>query len=252
MKQGAPACTSQPCLLDECSFPPLLRRRNFIDASRNRLTASRLLKRWFWRLERAPADPPGTQVSADLEELYAALADRAGALEVSAADASRFASEAAGEFEAVLWTPCQGRTLAQAAGVLGSQLEVALDGPVDENCRRIRDLLRARRCLVVLDAPSREASVELTARGRTSTAITRDPVRVVETPRTPAYARSLVADRRFAEAYELLYELLGAGVDPAASARELTWICDHWDRLEEANALRFQYGPPGGAQLALF
>ena len=239
-------------LLEECYFPPLLRRRNFIDASRNRLIARRLLKRWFWRVERDPADPPGTQVSADLEELYAALADRAGALEVSAANALRFASEAADEFEAVLWTPCQGRTLAQAAGELGSQLEIALDGPVDENCRRMRDLLRARRCLVVLDAPSSEASVELTVGGRTSTAVTRDPVRVLETPRTPAYARNLVAARRYAEAYELLYDLLGAGVDPAGSARELTWICDHWDRVDEANALRFQYSPPGGAQLALF
>ena len=105
---------------------------------------------------------------------------------------------------------------------------------------------------MVLDAPSPEVSVELTASGRTSTAVTRDPVRVLETPRTPEYARSLVAARRYAEAYELLYELLGAGVDPAGSARELTWICDHWDRVEEANALRFQYSPPGATQLALF
>jgi hypothetical protein len=30
-------------LLRECSFPPLLRRRNFIDATKNRLTARRLL-----------------------------------------------------------------------------------------------------------------------------------------------------------------------------------------------------------------
>jgi len=33
---------------------------------------------------------------------------------VSGADASRFGREATQDFEAVLWVPCQGRTLAQA------------------------------------------------------------------------------------------------------------------------------------------
>jgi hypothetical protein len=74
----------------------------------------------------------------------------------------------------------------------------------------------------------------------------------LETPRTPAYARSLIAARRYAEAYELLYRLLDAVVDPDGCARELTWICEHWDRVEEANALRFNYGRPEGVQLALF
>jgi hypothetical protein len=77
-------------------------------------------------------------------------------------------------------------------------------------------------------------------------------VTILETPRTPAYARSLIAARRYAEAYELLYRLLDAVVDPDGCARELTWICEHWDRVEEANALRFNYGPPGGEQLKLF
>ena len=49
-----------------------------------------------------------------------------------------------------------------------------------------------------------------------------------------------------------LYGLLDAVVDPDWCARELTWICDHWDRVEEANALRFNYGRPGGEQLMLF
>jgi hypothetical protein len=45
---------------------------------------------------------------------------------------------------------------------------------------------------------------------------------------------------------------MDAVVDPDGCARELTWICDHWGRVEESNALRFNYGPPGGEQLALF
>ena len=239
-------------LLQECSFPPLLRRRNFIDATTNWLTARRLLKRWFRLREREPGAAPNSEFSCDLEDLYVRLADRAGTLYVSGAVASRFASEAEEEFEAVLWVPCQGRTLAQAAGELGRQLGLALDGPKKENCARIRAFLAARRCLVVLDAPGTEIIPELIASGRTSTAITQDPVRLLETPETLAYARRLVAERRFAEAYEMLYRLLDAVVDPDYCAHELTWICEHWDRVEEASVLRSHYRPARAEQLVLF
>jgi hypothetical protein len=239
-------------LLRECSFPPLLRRRNFIDGTANPLTARRLLKRWFWQREREEGTLPITEFSCGLESLYATLADRGGTALASGADASRFAREAAQEFEAVLWVPCQGRTLAQAAGELGHQLGLILDGTAEDNCRRIRDVLGARRCLVVLDAPGPEISAGLTAGGRTSTAVTPDAVTIPETPQTLAYARGLIAARRYAEAYELLYRLLDAVIEPDACARELTWICEHWDRVEEANVLRFNYGSPGGEQLMLF
>jgi len=239
-------------LLQECSFPPLLRRRNFIDGTANWPTARRLLKRWFWQREREPGTLPGAGFSSGLENLYSTLADRGGTALASGADASQFALEAALDFEAVLWVPCQGRTLAQAAGELGHQLGLRLDGQAKENCIRIRDQLAARRCLVVLDAPAPGISAELTAGGRTSTAVTLDAVKVLETPETLVYARSLIAARRYAEAYELLYKLLDAVADPDTCARELTWICEHWDRVEEANVLRFNYGPPGGEQLMLF
>jgi len=239
-------------LLGECSFPPLLRRRNFIDATSNWLTARRLLKRWFTVRERKSGAAPSLEFSGDLEDLYSTLSDRPGMLHVTGAAASRFAMEAEEEFEAVLWVPCHGRSLAQASGELGYQLGLTLDTPVKENCRRIRELLAMRRCLVVLDAPVAEIAPELTAGGRTSTAVTRDPVKILETPETPAYARRLVAERRFPEAYELLYRLLDAVVEPDNCARELTWICEHWDRPNEANVLRVNYRPAGAEQLVLF
>ncbi len=239
-------------LLRECSFPPLLRRRNFIDATKNRLTARRLLKRWFRLRECEPGAAPSIEFSGDLEDLYSTLADHAGTLNVSGAAASRFATEAKQEFEAVLWVPCQGRTLAQASGELGHQLGLTLDGPAKENCGRIRELLRTRRCLVILDAPEAKIPLELIAGGRSSTAITLDPVKILETPETPEYARRLIAARRFAEAYELLYQLLDAVVEPDSCARELTWICEHWDRPNEANVLRVNYRPAGAEQLVLF
>jgi hypothetical protein len=239
-------------LLRECTFPPLLRRRNFIDATSNWLTAQRLLKRWFRLRERASGAPPSREFSGDLEDLYLTLADRAGALHVGGAVASRFALEAEDEFEAVLWVPCQGRTLAQASGELGHQLGLRLDGPPEENCERIRELLSARRCLVVLDAPSPEISQELIVGGRTSTAIARETMKTLETPETLTYARRLIAEWRYAEAYELLYRLLDAVVDPDNCARELTWICEHWGRVNEANVLRFNYRSERAQQLLLF
>src|SRR5207253_7049430 len=95
--------------------------------------------------------------------------------------ASRFASEAAGEFEAVLWLPCHGRSLAQAAGELGAQLGLRLEGMAKENCARIRNFLSARRCLLVLDAPTPEIATALEMNGRASALHTADPVRVAET-----------------------------------------------------------------------
>ena len=239
-------------LLEECPFPALLRRGSFIDGAKNRLAAQRLLKRWFWRHEREPVESTSNQVSEHLENLYSGLADHAGTMAVGGVDAVQFAKEAADEFEAVFWGPCHGRTLAEAAGELGSQLGIMLDGQGKENCGRIRDLLSARRCLVVLDAPAPVVAAELTAGGRTSTAVTQEPVKVVETPHTVARAKSLIDTRRFAEAYEVLYALLDQVIEPDWCARELTWICEHWDRVAEANRLRFDYGPAASEQLTLF
>lgn len=239
-------------LLGECNFPALLRRRNFFDATTDRLAAMRKLKRWLWQREREPGDSPSPVFSSDLEDLYSGLSDKAGTLEASGAAASHFAREASHDFEAVLWVPCHRRSLAQIAGDLGNQLELILTGTAEENCRTIWDLLSGRRCLLVLDAPAAEFVTALVPQGRTSALVTLEPVSVVETPGSIDYARDLLRSGRYAEAYELLYRLLDSGVAPETCARELTWICENWDRVEEANSLRFHYGPRPFEQLVLF
>jgi hypothetical protein len=239
-------------LLQECTFPPLFRKRNFVDATEDQQLARRLLKRWFWQWQRQSGDPASSTCSEDLEDLYRALADAAGTLHVRGAEAQRFATEAAEEFEAVLWAACAGRTLAQAAGELSNQLELKLDGHAKENCERIRNALAAHRCLVVLDGADAEISSELVAGGRSSTAITKEAVKILQTPETPAYARTLIAAKRYAEAYELLYRLLDMVIEPDWCARELAWICDHWGRVEEGNALRRHDHAVPVQQLALF
>jgi hypothetical protein len=166
--------------------------------------------------------------------------------------AERFAHQAARDFEAVFWIPAHGRNLTRIAGEVGSQLGMRLDGPVEENCRRIREVLSRRRCLVVLDAP--EVAVEpIMPCGRTSVLLTSEPVHLMRDVRSLAAGRSLISSGRFAEAYEIFHELFNAGVDTESCARELVWICEHWDRFEEANAFRFRAGRPAPAeQLRLF
>jgi hypothetical protein len=234
-------------LLSDCPFPEVWRRRNFFDGSRDRLRAMRLVKRWSWQRRRATGVAPSNVFSRDLQSLYRDIADRVSTSCVGGEMASRFACEAAEEFEVVLWVPAQGRSLAQVSGELGAQLGVTLDGTAEENCDRIRDLLYDRRCLLVLDAPTAEHEAALIPHGRTSTLIT-----VGATPETFEYARTLAGARRNAEAYELLHRLLEAEVAPEACARELTWICEQWGRVSETNALRFYSGPEPAAQLMLF
>jgi len=232
-------------LLEECPMPGLVRRQlKFFDATRGRLTAMRKLKRWVRGVQTMDISP-------DLEHFYLALADRPGTCTASGEMAARFFAEASGDFEAVFWIPAYGRTLARIAGEMGSQLGMTLDGELKENCRRIREVLAGKRCLVILDAPQVSAEPILPA-GRTSILFTSEPVRVPEDIPTMAAARSLVESRRFAEAYEMLYQLLDSWVEMEACARELVWICEHWDRLDEANKLRFHYGPSPSEQLRLF
>jgi hypothetical protein len=237
-------------LLEECTFPLLLRRGSgFFDGTIRRLAAMRQLKRWIWGIRHGTS--PAMNLSPELEPMYAALGDRPGIATVSGAMAERFAHQASRDFDAVFWVPARGRGLVQIAGDLGSQMEMTLDGPLSDNCRRICDVLAMRRCLVVFDAPEAPLDAILPS-GRTSVLFTEEAVRIVEDARNFASARALVVARRFAEAYEILYELFNAGIETEACARELVWICEHWDHVEEANELRFRFQPVSAEQMRLF
>ena len=192
-----------------------------------------------------------TAFTPDLEPFYRDLADRAGVVTATAESARRFGREAAGDFEAV----CRiagGGTLAEIAGELGTQLGMTLDRPVADNCRRIRDLLEAKRCLVIFEAPEVPVADLMPEGGRTSFVITADSLSAARRPKTLAAARSLVSAGRLAEAYELLHELFDGGVDSESCARELTWICDHWGWYVEAGQLRATFRIAPSEQLSLF
>src|ERR1700722_12077163 len=223
-------------LLNPCPFPELLRRRPFFD--KDDPNAARGVKRWLWQQRRGSGEAIRFKWSEDLEKLYVALADRAGAQTASAEQARLFAHEASAEFERVIWIPCHGRTLAECTGELGTELGLTMDEPEKQNGGCVLDTLKERRCLVVLDAPSDEARAALDVGGRSSVLVTTEPFEMRETPRTFSYARGLVRNMRYAEAYDLLYLLLEDSVDTSACASELTWICEHWGRTAEAERFR--------------
>jgi hypothetical protein len=237
-------------LLDEARPPGLLLRTvKTFDATGPRLRTLRRLKRWLQSL-RLKTDPE-MLFSPDLESLYRELADHPGTAKAPGALAERFAREAAGDFDRVFFVPAHKKTLAQIAGELGTQMEMPLDGELEENCRKIRAGLEKLRCLVVFDAP--EIPLDpLTPEGRPSVLITTDPVRTEDTPRTLASARRLVAAKRYAEAYEILDGLFRKGLELESCAREMVWICDHWGRYAEASALRNHFRLPPSEQLSLF
>jgi hypothetical protein len=235
-------------LLNTCPFPELLRRRWFFHAQSG--NGERGLKRWLWRQLREPGEATRFEWSADLEHLYAALADRPGVQGASAESARRFAREAAGEFERVVWIPCHGRSLAECTGELGTQLGLVMDGREVDNRRQLLETMSARRCLVVLDGPAEPVRAALGVESRCSILMTTEPLEIRETPRTFDYALDLVRSRRLAEAYDLLQILMEETVDPGACARELAWICEHWGRTAEAERLR-ELDPMPGRQMRL-
>jgi hypothetical protein len=241
--------------LDQCVFPALLRRHNFVDgihsSSAARQNAMRLLKRHIRVRIAGRTDRPNSSISSEFEELYSGLADMPGVLTFDGREAYRFGSEAAEDFDAVLTVPCYERSLVLVCGDLGNQLGLTLDGPVQVNIERVQNVLAERRCLLLLDGPSREIREAILPTGRTSTLITSEPVHVLESPQTFEYGRNLMSEQRYAEAYELFERLLGQDVSPRACRQELAWILEHWDRFEEAHALRLQDAEPG-FQLSLF
>jgi hypothetical protein len=236
-------------LLEECTFPGLLRRGgHFFDATADRLGALRKLKRWIWGIHLGTE--PALTHSPDLEEIYTHVADRVGTFTAPAADAQRFAREANREFEAVISVPAHRRTLAQIVCEAGSQLGLNLPGPVEEDCRLVQDLLSQRRCLLIIDAPTTPVE-PLLPHGRTSVLFTSEPAKLIDEPASPAAARRLLTAGRVSEAYEMLVELLERNTETEWCARELIWIYEQWDRMEDANKMRFLVSPLQPEQLGL-
>src|SRR5712692_5004404 len=128
----------------DCVFPQLLRRKDFIDLTEDRLDGFRRLKQWI--IERRPAAQelffaplrPSRFIGREqeIEFLRSSLADRPGVAVVTSASpgsgkttlALDFAWRRRGDFDGVFWLRCGHLSAARLAGELAAQLGLPLEG----------------------------------------------------------------------------------------------------------------------------
>jgi hypothetical protein len=231
------------------------------------------IKRW---LRRAPEPiPPTPELAVDLEVLALDLADRAGVETVgSAALAAAFANTFAGDFDGVVRVPAL-PTLTAAAGEIGAQLGLRLEGELPGNLERLHAFCSARRLLIVLGGEPRG---ELAFGGRSSTLFCTEAAAAPPDPlheaqcllfgRAAAWGEICAAARqgrrqareqaRLAECHELMErwrDLAEAHDDAGAfdeASRELVWILEAWDRTEDAAQVERRRALTCDEQLPLF
>jgi hypothetical protein len=265
----------------DCAPPRVLAPR--FDVIGLPLATLRRLKRWVRNgafTEPAAHDP---DLAPQVEALGAALADRPGIATVDrAALALEFARLFREDFDQVIRLECGGRTLAALAGDLSAQLGLRLEGDLESNLACLGSYGSARRYLLWLDgATAREAEQLAVGRG-SSTLISTEPRPEVapadeslrdiqytfhhsgtagEWPELCRLARRglrLAAEHgRLAESFELLQQwhaLAEAHADRRVleeSAREMVWILEGWDRLDEARRLEYRRATQYDDQMAL-
>jgi hypothetical protein len=162
-------------LLSECTFPALLRRERFFDASTDPLAAVRELKRCLLRpvVSRVEMPGPAPRVGPEFDEMRADLGDRPGtALEIPAEFALRFAHDCREDFEAVYRFDCRDRSRAGITGDIGSNLGLVMSGTVEENRATLERWCAGHKALFVLAGVNGEDRDFATPGGRTSVIFT--------------------------------------------------------------------------------
>ena len=243
------------------------------------LDGMRSVKRWV-RDRGASWTPPEEPCEQDyagyLEDLGIAIADRPGvAGSAGAALAYEFARVFREDFDEIFRLECSGRSPVALAGDLAAQLRLRLESPPDLNLRRIADFCRTRRFLFLLEGGGGQ---DFIFGGRTSTLLVEgmgpaapDEIRSIQhalaNPGTGGWSsicrqaragRRLTHDAgRLAECFELMeqwrelareHDDLGV-LDEAT--REMVWILEQWDQLEDAARLDFRRAVECDQQLPL-
>jgi tetratricopeptide (TPR) repeat protein len=174
-------------LYRDCRIPRLLRNKKYFDLRTSQPEGFRLIKTWL--LGQRPRVPPVVHLpqrpplvigrEQEIEELRHRLREPGSVAHVvglpgrgKSTLALEYAHRHQGDFEAVHWLPCQGRTLVQMAGELAWQLGLKLDGDLDFVLRQLNDHCASKRCLLVLDNVEDDTPVKLMPAGRSSVLIT--------------------------------------------------------------------------------
>ena len=231
----------------------------------------RQLKRWIRNGEGRWTESARPDLAAEIELLGIAIADRPGTETVASADlAAEFALVFQDDFDAVLRLECGDRSPAALAGELAAQLGLRLEGDLESNLKRLGDFCSERRFLLLLLDAAGETAHTLAFGGRSSTLISAekqieladsDPLRSIqrqfrELDHTGDWAarcalarlgRRLTREQgRLAECFELMQQWHAAAETRSdrnvldESAREMVWILEAWDRIDDARRLDYR------------
>jgi hypothetical protein len=241
------------------------------------------LKRWVRAGAYSEPALHNPDLAERVEALGAAIADRPGTAAIeSPALALEFARIFREDFDGVIRLECGGRSMAALAGDLAAQLGLRLAGDLDANLAALRNFCADRRYLIWLEGASADEAARLAPQRGSSALISTEP-----RPEAPPDDESLrdiqhifrhpgVVDdwpelcrlarqglrlasqqARLAESFELieqwhaLAETRGDRRILEESAREMVWILEGWDRLEDARRIEFRRATEWSDQMAL-
>ena len=266
---------------DDCAPPRVLAPQ--FDVAGLPLPALRRLKRWVRAGTYSEPAVRYPELAPQIEALGIAIADRHGVATVDrAALAMEFARVFREDFDEVIRLECGGRSLAALAGDLATQLGLRLDGELELNLVGLRKFCAARRYLLWLEGASADEAGELAPGLGSSTLVSAEPrpeappddgsLRDIqhlfshpgmvddwaELCRLARQGLRLAGEQgRMAESFELMQQwhaLAEARADRRIleeSAREMVWILEGWDRVEEARRLEYRRATQYDDQMAL-
>ena len=266
---------------DDCAPPRVLTPQ--FDVAGLPLPALRRLKRWVRAGTYTEPAVHYPDMAHRIEALGVAIADRPGAATVAAPVlALEFARVFREDFDEVIRLECGGRSLVALAGDLATQLGLRLESDLERNLERLREFCAGRRYLIWLEGASADEASELTPGRGSSTLITTDPrpeappddgsLRDIqhifnhpgmvddwaELCRLARQGLRLAGEQgRLAESFELLQKWHALAETYAdrrileESAREMVWILEGWDRLEEARRMEYRRATQYDDQMAL-
>ena len=267
--------------LDDCSPPRVLTPQ--FDLTGLPVPMLRRVKRWVRAGTWGEPAVHNRDLTEKVEALGVAIADRPGTATIGGpALALEFARVFREDFDDVIRLECGGRSMAALAGDLAAQLGLRLEGDLESNLARLGSHCSARRYLLWLEGASADEADRLAPGRGSSTLISterrpeappddgslRDIQHIFEHPgmvddwaelcRLARQGLRLAGEQgRLAESFELLgkwHALAETNGDRRIleeSAREMVWILEGWDRLEEARSMEYRRATQYDDQMAL-
>jgi hypothetical protein len=266
---------------DDCSPPRVLAPQ--FDLTGLPVPMLRRLKRWVRAGTFSETAIRNPDLAQSVEELGVAIADRPGTATVDrGALALEFSRVFREDFDEIVRLECGGRSVAALAGDLASRLGQRLEGDLASNLARLRSYCSARRFLLWLEGASADEADQLATGRGSSTLISTEPraeaplddeslrdIQYIfnhpgmvedwaELCRLARQGLRLAAEQgRLAESFELLqrwHGLAEAREDRRIleeSAREMVWILEGWDHMEEARRMEYRRATQYDDQMAL-